>query len=86
MNRRRLAALLAVSLSIFSASHAVAADPFAPKTRAQVRAELAEAMRTGNMPALSASSLMAHELAPHQYPAHPAHPAALSQGAVAPGV
>ena len=38
------------------------------KTREQVKAELAEAIRTGNMPASGESGLMLNELYPQRYP------------------
>lgn len=45
------AATLALALAAVSAGSAFAADPAAPLTRADVRAEMVEAKRTGNMPA-----------------------------------
>jgi hypothetical protein len=38
-------------------------------TREQVKAELAEAIRTGNMPANDDSGLMLNQVHPHFYPA-----------------
>ena len=42
---------------------------YANVTREQVKAELAEAVRTGNMPAGGESSLKLNELFPNRYPA-----------------
>ncbi len=61
--------LYAVTLAAaFAAGHAAAADASAPKTREQVKAELAEAVRTGNIVAGGDTGLKANELAPHRYP------------------
>lgn len=46
---------------------AQASDPSAPKTRAQVRAELVEAQRTGNIMSLNSSGKMLNELYPNRY-------------------
>jgi hypothetical protein len=50
---------------------AFAADTSTGKTRAQVKAELVEAVRTGNMPANDESGRMLNEVNPSQYPAQP---------------
>jgi hypothetical protein len=47
-------------------------DPSAPKTRAEVQAELLEAQRTGNIMAWGDSGLMLNELYPQNYPPKPA--------------
>ena len=47
-------------------------DPSAPKTRAEVQAELLEAQRTGNIMAWGDSGLMLNELYPQRYPPKPA--------------
>ena len=60
-----------VLIAALSAGHAIAADNQAGKTREQVRAELAEAVRTGDMPAISMTSQKLNELYPNQYPAKP---------------
>ena len=49
------ASILAVTLAAFSAGSAFASDASAPKTREQVKAELAEALRSGQPPAHSGS-------------------------------
>jgi hypothetical protein len=50
---------------------AFAADTSTGYTRDQVRAELIEAVRTGNMPANDESGRMLNEVNPSQYPAQP---------------
>lgn len=52
---RTYASILALTLSAFSAGSALAGDASAPKTREQVKAELAEAVRSGQPPAHSGS-------------------------------
>ncbi len=49
------ASILAVTLAAFSAGSAFASDASASKTREQVKAELAEALRSGQPPAHSGS-------------------------------
>lgn len=44
-------------------------DPSAPKTRAEVQAELLEAQRTGNIVSWDEQGLMLNELYPQRYPA-----------------
>ena len=68
MNRNLLSAL-SLSLAALVAGNAFAADASAPKTRDQVRAELLEAQRTGNIVAQGNSGKMLNELYPNQYPA-----------------
>lgn len=46
-------------------------DPSAPKTRAEVQAELLEAQRTGNIVSWGESGLMLNELYPQRYPPKP---------------
>ena len=46
-----------------------------PKTRAEVQAELQEAIRTGNMPANDESAHMLNEVNPSAYPTKPTGPA-----------
>jgi len=72
------AAILAITLSTLAASHASAeyairdTTPVATtsdKTRDQVRAELVEAQRTGDIQAFGDSGKKLNELYPSQYPA-----------------
>jgi len=49
------ASILALTIAAFSAGSALANDAAAPKTREQVKAELAEAIRTGQLPVYSGS-------------------------------
>ena len=67
---RTYASILALTLSAFSAGSALAGDASAPKTREQVKAELAEAIRTGDI-SYGESGQKLNELFPHQYPAKP---------------
>lgn len=53
--QRTYASILALTLAAFSAGSALAGDAAAPKTREQVKAELAEAIRTGQLPVYSGS-------------------------------
>lgn len=66
------ASVLAVTIAALSAGTALAADSAAPKTRAQVQAELAEAIRTGEIVVVSETGLKANEVNPDLYPAKPA--------------
>ena len=68
MNRKTLSTLT-LALAALAAGNALAADAAAPKTRDQVRAELAEAQRTGDMVAHGNSGQKLNELYPSQYPA-----------------
>ncbi len=62
--------LLTISLAAFIAiAGTTPAMAETDKTRAQVKAELAQAMRTGDMPGLGYSALRPKEIHPHQYPA-----------------
>ena len=70
MNRKNFTAF-ALVLAALSAGSAIAADHGAPKTRAQVRAELAEAVRTGDI-VVGEAGEKANELYPGRYPAKPA--------------
>ena len=71
MNRTYLSAI-AVAVAALSAGQAFALDASAPKTREQVKAELAEALRTGNIVANSETGQTARALAPGLYPSQPA--------------
>ena len=68
MNRKYLTTLT-LALAALAAGNALAADAAAPKTRDQVRAELAEAQRTGDIVANGNSGKKLNELYPSQYPA-----------------
>ncbi len=67
---RTLASALAAAVLAVSAGQVLAADP-APqgKTREQVKAELAEALRTGDIVAGGDSGMKLNELFPNRYPA-----------------
>lgn len=68
MNRKYLSTLT-LALAALAAGNALAADAAAPQTRDQVRAELLEAQRTGDILADSESGKKLNELYPSQYPA-----------------
>jgi hypothetical protein len=68
MNRKYLSTLT-LALAALAAGNALAADAAAAKTRDQVRAELAEAQRTGDIVAHGNSGQKLNELYPSQYPA-----------------
>lgn len=65
MNRKHITAIAAALIAL-STTQVFAAD--GPKTREQVKAELAEAIRTGNMPADNESGLMLNQVRPDLYP------------------
>ena len=65
---RTYASIIALSLAAFGAGHALAADASAPKTREQVKAELAEAVRTGNIVGNEQGQKL-NEIYPSRYPA-----------------
>jgi hypothetical protein len=65
---RNTLSALTLAVMVLSAGHALAQDPGGPKTREQVRAELMEAIRTGNMPANDESGRMLNEVNPSAYP------------------
>ncbi len=69
--QRTYASILALTLAAFSAGSALAGDAAAPKTREQVKAELAEAIRTGDI-SYGETGQKLNELFPSQYPAKPA--------------
>ena len=71
--RNTLSALTLAVLAL-SAGLALAQDPGGPKTREQVRAELMEAIRTGNMPANDDTGRMLNEVNPSAYPPKPVVP------------
>ncbi len=67
---RTHASLIALTLAAFTAGHALAADDAAVgKTREQVKAELAEAIRTGDIVANGDSGKKLNELFPSRYEA-----------------
>lgn len=68
MNRTH-ASFLAFTLAAFTAGHALADDAVVGKTREQVRAELAEAIRTGDMAANDESGRKLNEVYPGRYDA-----------------
>lgn len=70
MNRSYLSAIT-VAVAALVAGHAMAADASAPQTREQVKAELAEAIRTGNFVVNGETNQKANELSPSLYPAKP---------------
>ena len=70
MNRTYFSAI-ALAAAAFTSGHALAADASAPKTREQVKAELAEAIRTGDIVIDQESGKKANELFPGRYPAKP---------------
>lgn len=60
--------VVAIALSTLVAGHALAADPSAAKTREQVRAELVEAQRNGDLIADGETGLRFNQVSPHLYP------------------
>ena len=64
--------LIVASLAAAPAFATAAADPSEPKTREQVRAELSEAIRTGEMLERGGRSRKLNEVYPGRYPAKPA--------------
>lgn len=59
--------VVALALSSLVAGHALAADASVGKTRDEVRAELAQAIRSGDMIADGATGQRYNEIAPHLY-------------------
>ena len=64
---------LTLTLLALCAGHAMA-QTTGPKTRAEVKSELKEAVRTGNMPANDESGRMRNEVNPSAYPPKPVVP------------
>ncbi|AOF86216.1 putative peptidoglycan binding domain protein [Hydrogenophaga sp. RAC07] len=60
--------VVAIALSTLIAGHAMAADPSTAKTREQVRAELIEAQRNGDLIADGETGLRFNQLYPNLYP------------------
>lgn len=73
MNRKYLSTLL-LALAAVTAGNVLAADASSAKTREQVRAELAEAQRTGDIVANGDSGKKLNELYPSRYPAQAVAP------------
>jgi hypothetical protein len=67
MNRKYISTLT-LALASLAAGNALAADAAAPKTHEQVRAELIEAQRTGDIAAHGETFKTRNELYPNQYP------------------
>lgn len=59
--------VVAIALSTLVAGHAFAADPAAAKTREQVRAELAQAVRSGDLIADGETGARFNQVSPHLY-------------------
>ena len=70
MKRSALSLIALVSATVLAGP--ALADVSTGKTREQVRAELAEAIRTGDMPADGESGRKLNEVYPHLYPKQPA--------------
>lgn len=68
MNRKYFSTLT-LAVAALAAGNALAADAAGPTTREQVRAELAQAQRTGDIMAPGDSGKKLNELYPDQYPA-----------------
>ncbi len=70
MNRSYFSAIT-LAVAALAAGQAIAADAHTPKTREQVKAELAEAIRTGDIVVNSETGQKANEANPGLYPAKP---------------
>jgi hypothetical protein len=70
MNRSILSAIT-LAVAALAAGNAMATDASAPKTREQVKAELAEAIRTGDIVVNGETQQKANEVNPGLYPAKP---------------
>lgn len=68
MNRKYLSTIT-LALAALATGNALAADAAAPKTREQVRAELFEAQRTGDIIANGETGAKLNEVYPSLYPA-----------------
>jgi len=71
MNRSILS-VITLAAAALTATHTMADTTSAPKTRDQVKAELAEAIRTGHVVVNGETGQKANELFPGLYPAKPA--------------
>lgn len=67
--KRSYISAIALSFAALSAGQAMAADASTPITRDEVKAELAEAVRTGDILAAGDTGLKMNELFPSNYPA-----------------
>ncbi|WP_137921625.1 DUF4148 domain-containing protein [Hydrogenophaga sp. 2FB] len=67
MNTRLSLSVVALALSSLVAGHAMAADASVGKTRAEVKAELAQAIRSGDLIADGATGQRYNELSPQLY-------------------
>jgi hypothetical protein len=65
----RIVSAVALAVAALSAGQAMAADTSSPKTREQVNAEYADAVRSGNIVASGQTGLKLNELNPSLYPA-----------------
>ena len=63
---------VAIAISALATGQALAADPVSPKTRAEVKAELAEAIRSGNMIANGETLATFKQMYPDRYTEQPA--------------
>lgn len=72
----------AFTLFVLAAAMAAGAHAQTGRTRAEVQAELAEAIRTGNIIGTGESSLTLRELNPQRYGAAPAAPSTLTRAQV----
>ena len=70
MNRSTFSAV-ALAFAALAATNAIAADASSPKTREQVKAELAEAVRTGNIVINGETSQKSNEMFPGMFAAKP---------------
>ena len=68
----RLAPVLGIALAVATFSHAWAQDSAGSKTREEVRAELFEAQRSGDIMAGGETGKLLNEINPSAYPAKPA--------------
>jgi acid stress-induced BolA-like protein IbaG/YrbA len=66
---KRMAVIAGVAAAAFIGLSSAYADSASGKTRAQVKAELADAIRTGDIHAGGTVSMKLNELFPEQYPA-----------------
>ena len=64
-----LGSAMTLALATLSAGQALAEDPGMPKTRAEVRQELEDAKKMGEIPANDESGLLLRDVYPSRYPA-----------------
>ncbi len=70
MNRSYFSAIT-LAIAAMTAGHAFAADTSTPKTREQAKAELAQAIRTGDIMGNGETNQKANEMNPSMYPSKP---------------